>query len=220
VLKVAPLSLNLFWNKTVIDPELMSHNLCTQGFHLIEDFLRLEDYHSLQRKAENLHQEGLFTSAKIGLKVQSHQNMAIRTDKICWIDDASGEPAEQEYLRQTNHIANILNQTLYLGLVEFETHFASYQAGAFYKKHIDQFAAKKTRKISCVYYLNEDWQEQFGGALKLYNKEERLIQNVLPQGNRFICFNSELPHEVCITHRPRYSIAGWMKTRPISELSV
>ena len=179
----------------------------------MDDFLDMPHYQSLRKTVEKLHQDGLFKNAKIGLKVQSHQNNAIRTDEICWIDEASEEPAVHAYLKQTNQIANILNQTLYLGLIEFETHFAAYQEGTFYKKHVDQFATTKTRKISCVYYLNEDWQEDFGGELKLYDKEQKLIHNVLPQGNRFICFNSELPHEVCTTHKPRYSITGWMKTR-------
>ena len=165
-----------------------------------------------------MQQEGLFKSAKIGLKVHAHNNDRIRTDEIYWLDNESDEPAINAYLKKTNSIINILNQSLFLGLFEFETHFAAYPTGAFYKKHVDQFATTKTRKISCVYYLNQDWRQEFGGELKLYNKEEQLIQSVIPQGNRFICFNSELPHEVCMTHQPRYSITGWMKTRTISGL--
>ncbi|MBI2785834.1 MAG: 2OG-Fe(II) oxygenase, partial [Legionella longbeachae] len=80
----------------------------------------------------------------------------------------------------------------------------------------DQFASQKTRKISCVYYLNSNWQLEFGGELKIYDEEGQLLQNVLPIENRFICFSSELPHEVCLTHQPRYSITGWMKTRSLS----
>lgn len=204
----------------MIDPELITYNLCTHGFHIIDDFLASVHYQSLRKKAEKMHQKGLFKSAKIGLKVTAQQNNTIRTDEICWIDEESDDPAVQAYLIQTNNVANIFNESLFLGLIEFETHFAAYQAGSFYKKHIDQFATTKTRKISCVYYLNNDWQEAFGGELKLYNKEEQLIKNVFPEGNRFICFNSELLHEVCLTHQPRYSITGWMKTRPITGLPI
>lgn len=165
-----------------------------------------------------MHHQGLFKSARVGPIVQAQQNNTIRTDEIYWLDEGSEEPAVQAYLKNAFQIAHILNQSLFLGLIEFETHFAAYHPGSFYKKHIDQFATKKTRKISCVYYLNEAWQEEFGGELKLYNKEGQLIQNVSPLANRFICFNSDLPHEVCLTHQPRYSIAGWMKTRSMSEV--
>ncbi|MCL9683261.1 2OG-Fe(II) oxygenase [Legionella maioricensis] len=201
----------------MIDNDLLTNDLCTHGFHIIDDFLELHHYQSLRKIAKEMQQNGLFKSARIGPIVHAQHNNKIRTDEICWLDENSAEPAVQAYLKQALHIAHILNHSLFLGLIEFETHFAAYQPGSFYKKHSDQFATKKTRKISCVYYLNEDWQEEFGGELKLYNQEDQLIQNVSPQANRFICFNSELPHEVCLTHQPRYSIAGWMKTRSMSE---
>ncbi len=207
----------VYWVRTLIDNDLITNNLCTYGFHIIDDFLELHHYQSLRKVAKEMHNNGFFKSAKIGPIVNAQHNNTIRTDEICWLDECSAEPAIHAYLKQTTHVANILNQSLFLGLIEFETHFAAYQPGSFYKKHIDQFASKKTRKISCVYYLNEDWQDGFGGELKLYNKEDQLIQTVSPLPNRFICFNSELPHEVCLTHRSRYSITGWMKTRSISE---
>lgn len=196
----------------MLDPELISHHLCSQGYHIIDGFMDTEHYQSLISCAQIMHQEGLFRSAKIGMKVQAHLNNAIRTDEICWIEEESTDVSILAFLKQTNDLANILNQTLFLGLSEFETHFAVYQPGAFYKKHIDQFASQKTRKISCVYYLNENWQEEFGGELNLYTIEDQPLQKIYPKGNRFICFNSELPHEVCLTHQTRYSITGWMKT--------
>ena len=61
--------------------------------------------------------------------------------------------------------------------------------------------------------FKQNWKVEYGGELKLYTTDGQLIENVLPLENRFICFNSELPHEVCVTHQPRYSITGWMKTR-------
>jgi SM-20-related protein len=200
----------------LLDPELISHHLCTQGYHIIDGFLDPKHYQSLIACSQIMHQEGLFRSAKIGMKVQAHQNNAIRSDEICWIDEESKDTSILAFLKQANALANIFNQTLFLGLSEFETHFAVYQPGAYYKKHIDQFASKKTRKISCVYYLNDNWQEEFGGELNLYTIEDQLIQKVYPKGNRFICFNSELPHEVCLTHQTRYSITGWMKTASTS----
>lgn len=194
--------------------EQLIHNLCTQGFHFIDEFLSLDQYLGLRDLAQAQYQQGLFRGAKIGLTVNSKPNHAIRTDEILWLEEQDQNPSVQFFLKHINQLAALLNQNLFLGLHEFETHFASYQPGTYYKKHIDQFAAQKTRKISFVYYLNSDWQQEYGGELKLYDKHHQLIQKVLPQGNRFICFNSELPHEVALTHQVRYSITGWMKTRP------
>ncbi|RUR18094.1 2OG-Fe(II) oxygenase [Legionella sp. km535] len=198
----------------MLDPEIISHNICTQGYHLIDQFIAPEHFRALILYCQNLHQQGEFRNARIGHKLQAHNNQAIRTDEICWLEEQTTEPSVQAYLKQTNELACLLNRTLFLGLAEFETHFAVYQPGTYYKKHVDQFATQKTRKISCVYYLNEHWQEDFGGELILYSKEDQFLQKIMPRGNRFICFNSELPHEVCLTHRTRYSLTGWMKTAP------
>ncbi len=200
----------------MIDSELLVDDIYTQGFHIIDQFLEQAHYQALTEKIHTIYQTGLMNSAKIGQQQQAHQNEAIRKDDILWIDEESQEPSIKAYLKQTQEIAQILNQSLFLGLIQFETHFAAYQPGTFYKKHIDQFSNTKDRKISCVYYLNPNWQEEYGGELNLYDKENQLMKQVYPQGNRFICFNSELPHEVCITHQPRYSIAGWMKSRNMS----
>ena len=196
----------------MINHELLIDNLCTQGFSIIDDFLESSSYHVLRELAHSLHQQGLFKNAKIGAKIQAQFN-EIRKDETYWLDEDSDSSAVQAYLQQTNALACTLNQSLFLSLTKFETHFAAYQPGSFYKKHVDQFTSTRTRKISCVYYLNDEWQETFGGELKLYNLNDELMATVYPQGNRFICFKSELPHEVCVTHNMRYSIAGWMKTR-------
>ncbi|WP_133136857.1 2OG-Fe(II) oxygenase [Legionella rowbothamii] len=198
--------------------ELLIDNLCNQGFHLLDGFLSQEYYLSLRTTAKELYKQGLFRSAKIGLNISSQQNNAVRTDEILWLESDNHDPAIQFFINQIQQLCQILNQNLFLGIQEFETHFASYQPGTFYKKHIDQFAAQKTRKVSFVYYLNENWQDEYGGQLNLYNTNHQLLEKVTPKGNRLICFNSELPHEVVTTNQTRYSITGWMKTRPLDRM--
>lgn len=201
----------MFFSDLVID------NLCTQGFHIIDNFFVLEDYQKLRGIALKLEQENAFKNAKIGATNQAQRNSAIRTDKIFWLDEFPEEQAVQHYLQRLDNLKVLLNERLFLGLHDFETHFAIYPPGSFYKKHIDQFQTTKTRKISFVYYLNEDWSESCGGNLKLYSTQDEALQEVIPLGNRFICFNSELPHEVLATQRTRYSITGWMRTSPAAD---
>lgn len=197
----------------MLQPDLLAHNIFTQGFYVVDDFLDLKDYMALRLKVQLLHEQGLLSQAKIGKDQQVQQNKGIRSDATLWLDEDDSDASVQAYLQKTKKISTILNQTLYLGLQTFETHFAVYEPGSFYKMHVDQFAHSKERKISCVYYLNNEWHPDLGGELKLYSPELELLRSIAPQGNRFICFNSELPHEVCITKERRYSIAGWMKTR-------
>ena len=187
----------------------------SDGFHIIDNFLEPAYYQALQILAEQMFNAGQFRSAKIGHQFNAAHAPTIRNDKICWLDDDSSHESIQIYLAKIRTLAETLNQTLFLGLVDFETHFSIYQSGSFYKKHIDQFATMQERRISCVYYLNNDWHESFGGQLTLYDKKNQRLAQVLPQGNRLICFSSDLPHEVCETKQTRYSLAGWMKTRPL-----
>ena len=70
---------------------------------------------------------GQFKNAKIGRSITAQQNNTIRTDEIFWIDEGSDDQALNAYLKQTEYLAKILNQSLFLGLVEFETHFAAYR---------------------------------------------------------------------------------------------
>ena len=199
----------------MLTSEVLIDSICYQGYYLIDNFFSIEVYQALSNRAKTLHHQGAFKNAEIGQKTQKNYDNTIRSDQICWLDSLEENEAIQCYLQRMDELIHLLNKSLFLSLTDFETHFAVYPAGSFYIKHLDQFLGTKSRKISCVYYLNQHWQPSYGGALKLYNPHDELIQEVFPLGNRFICFNSELPHEVAIAKHPRYSIAGWMKTRSV-----
>ncbi|WED42534.1 2OG-Fe(II) oxygenase [Legionella cardiaca] len=186
-----------------------------QGFHIIDNFLPSHHCQSLRSTAETLRSQGQFRSAKIGRNQHATHNSSVRTDQICWVDKQNNA-AINAYMMRITEIKTLLNQSLFLGLVDFETHFAIYEPGAFYKKHIDQFATTKDRRISCVYYLNETWDESFAGQLTLFDRNDNYLSSINPLGNRFICFSSDLPHEVCQTQKTRYSLTGWIKTRPLT----
>ena len=56
-----------------------------------------------------------------------------------------------------------LNEKLYLGLFDYECHYAIYGAGAHYEKHLDALAGQKNRLLSTVVYLNSQWAAADGG---------------------------------------------------------
>ncbi|KTC66841.1 2OG-Fe(II) oxygenase [Legionella birminghamensis] len=192
----------------LVDSNLID-DLCNQGFHIVDNFLGGEHAKQLRTNALSGDADQRFRLARVGNSAISQHE--IRGDSILWLDPDEFDLAVSTYFQKINQIVRELNNVLFLGLNQFETHYAIYQPGTFYKKHVDQFQNDKSRRISCVYYLNETWQTEYGGALKLYNKEEQLLTSVLPQADRFICFTSDLPHEVELTQQTRISIAGWLK---------
>lgn len=187
--------------------------LCDTGFHIIDQFLDERHYQNL-RMLIRTHQNQ-FKHANIGHALKASNDKRIRNDQILWLDEQTDNESIKTYFNEISKLSKTLNQSLFLGLVDFEAHFSIYEPGSFYKKHVDQFSTAKERRISCVYYLNEEWPSNFGGELILYDQQGIPLPGILPRGNRFICFNSDITHEVQITHQTRYSIAGWLKVRAI-----
>lgn len=155
--------------------------------------------------------DGDFDDAGIGRNQNQTMNNAIRSDVIHWIDDST--EAGKAWLEWAESLQRYLNRHLLLGLFSFESHFARYQAGAFYKKHQDAFQGQSNRIVSIVVYLNPDWSVDDGGELVITTNE---IKNesisVLPSfGTVVIFLSEEFPHEVLPAKRDRYSIAGWYR---------
>ena len=136
----------------------------------------------------------------------------IRGDHIQWLE-AGRSGAVGHYLASMEALRQQLNRELFLGLDEYESHFALYAPGAFYRAHLDRFRDDDKRTVSVVIYLNADWLPEHGGALRLHPEGESSI-DILPEAGRMALFLSgEMLHEVLPTARERLSIAGWFRRR-------
>ncbi|UCJ17843.1 2OG-Fe(II) oxygenase [Pseudomonas sp. MM211] len=135
-----------------------------------------------------------------------------RGDHIQWLE-AGQSPACDGYLQLLDELRGVLNQSLYLGLVDYESHFAFYPPGAFYLKHLDRFLDEDRRAVSAVLYLNDDWLPEEGGALRLYLADGE-VRDVWPQAGTLVVFlSADVPHEVLPASRDRLSLTGWFRRR-------
>ena len=143
------------------------------------------------------------------------QNVLVRSQKLSWITQDSQSGAC--WLKWADDLQIYLNRHLFLGLFSFESHYARYSPGDFYKRHYDAFKGQSSRKLSIVVYLNRDWLANEGGELVLYQTDEDKVGlRVMPHFATVVVFLSEdYPHEVLRAQRNRYSIAGWYS--PISS---
>ena len=187
--------------------EKITDALVHDGYVITEDALETE----LSRKLLHLaQQENNYKEAGISSSDALHLDKQRRRDKIVWLDEDGG--AISEFLLFTEGLREYLNRSLYLGLTYYEAHFAHYEQDDFYEKHLDAFKNSKNRVVTTVYYLNEEWSEDDGGELLIYDKEDNLLKKVLPKQNRLVVFMSEeFPHAVAPARRDRYSIAGWYR---------
>ncbi|MCQ3828786.1 2OG-Fe(II) oxygenase [Microbulbifer elongatus] len=152
-----------------------------------------------------------FQSAGIGREQEHQLNQFVRTDEIFWLDRSN--PAVAAYLSWAETLRLGLNRRLFLGLFDYECHYARYDRGSFYKKHMDAFKGTTNRVVSTVLYLTPNWQPQDGGELQIYAPgSDEVIEKVAPRFGQMVIFLSEeFPHEVLTSHRPRYSVTGWFR---------
>jgi SM-20-related protein len=152
--------------------------------------------------------------AGVGRGKDFHQDQQVRGDQIRWL--TQDQPAEAAFLNWMSALQQGLNQRLYMGLQEYESHFAHYPPGAFYQKHLDAFKGKPGRKLSTVFYLNSDWPQDAAGELVIYDgASDKILDVAAPECGRLVIFLSEnFPHEVKPARLDRRSIAGWFKIQP------
>jgi len=164
----------------------------------------------LQQNILQLQQDDLMTPAGIGNEGVKDTRQNMRGDKIYWLDKSHDNIYEQEFLQQVENFIDYLNTTCYTGINGYEFHYAVYEEGRGYKRHKDQFKNDSNRKYSLINYLNEDWQEEDGGQLLVYQNDA--VQKVSPQSQTAVFFKSdEMEHEVTVAKRSRMSITGWLK---------
>ncbi|MFD2190542.1 2OG-Fe(II) oxygenase [Pistricoccus aurantiacus] len=199
---------------SVFDRQVMARlvdHLVKDGWFVGENFLDLELCQALRTEVETLACKDALDAAGIGRGRQHSLRRDIRGDNIHWLDNGSQE--QRRYLSAMAALQHQLNAELYLGLFEFEAHFAHYPPGAFYKAHLDSFEGRSNRVISTVTYLNSHWQPGDGGEMLIFDpKTQQEIARIPPKSGTFTCFLSEtIPHEVLPTRQPRASIAGWFR---------
>lgn len=187
-------------------------DLAEHGWSLQPQFIPQSVTHKLAEECRQRAAQGALAPAAVGRGAQQQVREGVRGDHIQWLE-AGQHPACDAYLQALDELRLALNQGLYLGLEDYEGHFALYPPGAFYQRHVDRFRDDDRRAVSAVFYLNDDWQAEQGGALRLYlaNGETR---DVLPQAGSLLVFlSADMPHEVLPASRERLSLTGWLRRR-------
>jgi SM-20-related protein len=150
-------------------------------------------------------------AAGIGNEASVLHDLQIRSDKIYWLDRKHENPFENQFFEYMDAFVAYLNESCYTGISSYEFHYAWYDTGAFYKRHLDQFRNDDSRAFSMIMYLNTDWLPAHGGELCIYHNDH--TQTVSPMFGKSVFFkSSELEHEVLLTNVPRLSITGWLRT--------
>lgn len=191
--------------------ETVSQALADRGWWLGAEAVESSLVRDLRSDLEQLRASDELERAGIGRDLDFQVAERVRGDRIHWLSRAS--QVQARLLAQMENLRLTLNENLFLGLFEFEAHYAHYPPGSFYRRHLDSFRGAANRVVSAVIYLNENWQTGDGGELVLYAESgDEVLATIVPRAGSMLLFLSEeLPHEVLPAKRDRYSIAGWYR---------
>jgi SM-20-related protein len=198
------------------DPAIqrLVRELADHDWAVCERFLDVTQVAALHAEAAALHSASRFRAA--GVSQDGLPRTDIRSDESLWLAADVTPLAWSLVERELEALRLAVNAATYLGLHEFEGHYAVYPPGAAYARHLDRFRDDNQRVVSVVLYLNADWSTDDRGELRLYPQETDGAAPVTlaPRGGTLVSFLSErVPHEVSVAQRMRFSLAGWFRRR-------
>ncbi len=177
---------------------------------ILPDAIENADVAALRADLQAAERANRLQPASVGRGGEQSLRPDIRGDLTCWLQ--SDNPVQARWLEAMDGLRQAINRSLFLGLEDYEAHYARYDVGQLYRRHLDSFRGNNPRQVSTVLYLNEKWSPSDGGQLRLFPENE--VIEVNPLGGTLVVFLSErIPHEVLPARRPRYSIAGWFRLR-------
>ncbi|GAA5134357.1 2OG-Fe(II) oxygenase [Alloalcanivorax gelatiniphagus] len=187
-------------------------DLVTHHYAVAPDYFPAHLIRALRQEALLRDRRGEFQAAGIGRGRDQHRNERVRRDRTLWLDGST--LAQCTLLEEMEQLRLAVNRALFLGLFDLEAHFALYDPGAFYRRHLDAFNGNNGRVLSAVLYLNRDWRDDEGGRLRIWSDPDASepALDVAPRAGTLVCFLSDrIPHEVLEAQRQRLSIAGWFR---------
>lgn len=177
---------------------------------ITENFLSAALAAHLKDNLLALYQNKLLNHAGTGNATLASHDKLVRSDQIYWLDRKHNDSFENDFFDLMDRFVLHLNATCYTGITGYEFHYALYEEGSFYKKHIDQFQNNGSRQYSMIMYLNTNWVIADGGELCIHHHDH--LQNISPINGTSVFFkSSELEHEVLLANKARMSITGWLK---------
>ena len=196
------------------DPQrVIADALAVAGWHVCADYISPALTSQLAADVQPNLAQGRFRPAGTGAGVP-RLRPDVRGDSILWLDRADASEPQREVLDRFEQLRQALNRELQLGLFDFECHYAVYPAGAFYRRHLDRVAGDSSSVLSCVLYLNRDWGQGDGGALRLHLPGDCGHLDIAPRGGTLVTFLSErFEHQVLPAARQRVSLTGWFRRR-------
>ncbi|KAG5278412.1 hypothetical protein AALO_G00098700 [Alosa alosa] len=192
-----------------IVPCMNKHGIC-----VVDNFLGEETGLNILEDVKALHQSGKFTDGQL-VSQKSDSSKDIRGDKITWIEGR--EPGCEKIaflMSRMDDLVRHCNGNLGNYKINGRTKamVACYPGnGTGYVRHVDN-PNGDGRCVTCIYYLNKDWDaKDHGGLLRIFPEGKAQFADIEPKFDRLLFFWSDRrnPHEVQPAYATRYAITVW-----------
>jgi len=191
------------------------------GVCVLDNFIGEERGLKVLQETKSMYSAGYFKDGQLVASKDKRSSRNIRGDKIAWVDGTESGVSNIKFLmNQVDAVitmANRMNNNGKLGQYKIRERtkamVACYEGkGSHYVKHVDN-PNRDGRCITCIYYLNVDWDvSESGGLLRIFpDGWADRVADIEPIFDRITFFWSDRrnPHEVQPAHRTRYAITLW-----------
>ncbi|XP_017284520.1 prolyl hydroxylase EGLN2 [Kryptolebias marmoratus] len=186
------------------------------GIYVKDNFLGQQLGDRVLEEVEVLNRSGKFRGGQL-VSQRSIPSRNIRGDQIAWVEGQ--EPGCHSIGALMAHIDEVVMYSAANGQLgncvingRTKAMVACYPGnGAGYVRHVDN-PNGDGRCITCIYYLNKNWDvETQGGLLQIYPEGKNVVANIEPLFDRLLIFWSDRrnPHEVKPAYATRYAITVW-----------
>lgn len=192
-----------------IVPCMDKHGMC-----VVDNFLGADIGQGVLENVKALHKTGKFTDGQL-VSQKSDSTKDIRGDKITWIEGReSGCEKIRFLMSRMDDLIRHCNGKLGNYKINGRTKamVACYPGnGTGYVRHVDN-PNGDGRCVTCIYYLNKDWDvKEHGGLLRIFPEGKAQFADIEPRFDRLLLFWSDRrnPHEVQPAYATRYAITVW-----------
>ncbi|XP_069064211.1 prolyl hydroxylase EGLN2 isoform X1 [Pleurodeles waltl] len=192
-----------------IVPSLNYYGICVK-----DHFMGESTGSKVLEEVEILNQSGKFRDGQL-VSQRTIPSKSIRGDKIAWVEGKEPGCENIGFLMSKideviMHCSSRLGQYVINGRTKAMV--ACYPGnGMGYVRHVDN-PNGDGRCITCIYYLNQNWDvEVDGGLLQIFPEGRSMVANIEPLFDRLLIFWSDRrnPHEVKPAYSTRYAITVW-----------
>ncbi|KAH9519619.1 Egl nine 3 [Bulinus truncatus] len=189
--------------------------LTKYGICVIDKFLGEVTGHEILKEVLQLSSAGVMRQGQLVHGPSSSSNKYIRGDMITWVDGT--EPRSENI--------HFLISCMDAVMLQCADKLDMYRINERTKAMVACYPGRKTRYvrhvdnpngdgrcITCIYYLNENWDvRQHGGLLRIYPEGSDRVASIEPKFDRLLFFWSDRrnPHEVEQSFKERYAITVW-----------